>query len=140
MVVATDVAPLAPGVVYVIPPGSHALVTPDRHVALIEVGRFPPNRPSADLLLSSMAVSVGPSAIAVVLSGRGHDGATGATAVHRFGGVVVATDEATSARFEMPSSAIDRDEIVDHVVALSEVAHLLVAVTNERIISSAPAT
>jgi two-component system chemotaxis response regulator CheB len=123
--IARDGDSLDRSTVYVVPPGKHALVTEGPHVALIDSGPFPPYRPSADLLLTTMALTLGPCAIAVILTGRGHDGATGACAVHRFGGTVVATDEATSARFEMPSAAISRDDIVDIVVPLDEVAPLL---------------
>lgn len=122
---ATDGMPLTPGHVLVAPPSHHTLVAPDDCVALIPSGDRPPYRPSADLLLTSMALCLGRRAVAVVLSGYGNDGATGATAVHRFGGTVIASDEATSAVFAMPSAAIRRDEIVDHVVPVLEIAGLL---------------
>jgi two-component system chemotaxis response regulator CheB len=123
--VARDGDRLDRSTVYVVPPGKHALVSAGPQIALIDSGPFPPHRPSADLLLTTMALTLGPGAVAVILTGRGHDGATGACAVHRFGGTVVATDEATSARFEMPSAAINRDDVVDIVVPLDEVAPLL---------------
>jgi two-component system, chemotaxis family, protein-glutamate methylesterase/glutaminase len=101
---AADGDQLTPGRVLVAPAGRHMLVTCDRRIALIVSGAFPPSRPSADLLLTTLATATGPRAIAVVLSGGGHDGATGATAVHRFGGTVVATNEATSTSFAMPAA------------------------------------
>jgi two-component system chemotaxis response regulator CheB len=61
----------------------------------------------------------------VVLSGHGTDGATGATAVHDFGGVVIAADEASSQEFSMPQATIGRDDAVDHVVHVDEIAKLL---------------
>lgn len=123
--VARDGDRLVEGTVYVVPPGKHALVADGPHLALIDSGPFPPHRPSADLLLTTMALTLGRHAIAVILTGRGHDGATGACAIHRFGGLVIATDQATSTRFEMPSAAIARDDVVDMVVPLDEVAPLL---------------
>ena len=116
---------LRPGVVLVAPPGQHVLVRPDATVALIRSGERPPWRPSADLLLTTMAVSFGARAVAVVLSGSGHDGVAGATAVKRLGGLVVAQDEATSEHFGMPGSAIAFDEIVDFVVPVKQVGELL---------------
>ena len=68
-------------------------------------------------------------AIAVVLSGHGIDGATGATAVHHFGGLVIASDEASSTEFSMPGATIGRDTIIDHAVALDDIPALLIAVT-----------
>jgi two-component system chemotaxis response regulator CheB len=120
---------LRPGQVLVAPPGQHTLITSAGTVALIESGDRPPYRPSADLLLTSLALAVGPRAVAVVLSGHGIDGATGATAVHHFGGVVIASDEASSTEFSMPGATIDRDTIIDHVVPLDDITALLVTLT-----------
>lgn len=124
-----DDAALIPGRVVVAPPGRHTLVTGRRTTALISSGERPPYRPSADLLLTSLALSIGSQAIAVVLSGRGVDGATGATAVHRFGGQVIASDAATSTVFAMPEATITRDKAIDHVLAVDDIAKLLVSVT-----------
>jgi two-component system, chemotaxis family, protein-glutamate methylesterase/glutaminase len=117
---ASDGDVLEPGHVLVAPAGRHVLVTPELRIALIESGAYPPSRPSADLLLTTLAIAAGPRAIAIVLSGQGHDGATGATAVHRFGGTVLATNEASSTSFGMPSATIARDEAIDHVVHLDD--------------------
>lgn len=118
---------LEPGVVDVAPSGCHLLVAPDGACTLIPSGAVPPHRPSADLLLTTLAMAAGPRAIAVVLSGHGHDGATGATAVHERGGTVLATDAATSEVFDMPRATIDRDAIIDRVVPLEELADVLAA-------------
>jgi len=122
---ARDGERLTPGRVVVAPPGRHTLIGPDGSLVLIPSGAVPPYRPSADLLLTTLAVAAGPRAIAVVLSGQGNDGATGASAVHRFGGIVIASSEVTSARTSMPLATIRRDDTVDHVVALDEIATLL---------------
>jgi two-component system chemotaxis response regulator CheB len=118
---------LQPGRVVVAPPGRHTLITPGLGIALIESGAFPPSRPSADLLLTTLAVAVGGRAIAAVLSGGGHDGATGASAIHAFGGTVLATDEPSSREFSMPLAAIKRDDAVDAIVPLDDVAARLIA-------------
>ena len=70
----------------------------------------------------------------MVLTGGGNDGATGATVVHVAGGVVLATDEASSADFSMPSAAIGRDTVVDAVVPVQELAaHLVGLVAAPRV-------
>jgi two-component system chemotaxis response regulator CheB len=125
---------LLPGAVLVAPAGRHTLITPALGVALIESGPFPPSRPSADLLLTTLAIAARERVIAVILSGEGHDGATGATAVHRFGGTVVATDEASSASFAMPSATIMRDPAISHVAPLDEVSRLLIQMVNGPIV------
>lgn len=125
VVEAADDRAFAPGEVVVVPPGKHLLATAAGRTCLIDSGQYPPSRPSADLLLVTLATAFGPRAVAVVLSGAGHDGATGATAVHACGGIVLATDERTSQTFSMPSAAISRDEAVDLVLPLGEVAGVL---------------
>jgi two-component system chemotaxis response regulator CheB len=120
---------LIPGQVVVAPSGNHLLVTPALETALIVSGAAPPSRPSADLLLATLAVSAGPRAIAVVLSGGGHDGATGATAIHALGGCVLATDEATSEEFSMPRATIQRAGVIDQILPLEDVAAALSALT-----------
>jgi two-component system, chemotaxis family, protein-glutamate methylesterase/glutaminase len=63
------------------------------------------------------------------LSGGGSDGATGAAAVHDFGGTVIAADKTSSAHFAMPEAAIGRDNAVDHVLPAGEIPGLLVSLT-----------
>lgn len=128
----TDGTLLTPGVVFVAPAGQHTLITRDRRMALVESGDFPPSRPSADLLLTTLAMACGPDAIAVILTGGGNDGATGATVVHSQGGLVLAADEATSEQFGMPSAAIGRPDVVDFVLPLSQIGPALVALVAER--------
>jgi two-component system chemotaxis response regulator CheB len=129
---AQDEGRLRPGVVVVAPPGKHVLVAPGPRIVLIVSGAVPPSRPSADLLLTTLAVQCGPSATAVVLSGHGHDGATGATAVHRFGGTVLASSEASSEAFSMPEATIMRDSAIDHVIAVEAIADLLPSIVAAR--------
>lgn len=126
--------PLRPGQALVAPAGQHLLVTPQRRTALIPVGPFPPSRPSADLLLTTLATAVGTQAIAVVLTGSGHDAATGATAIHHFGGFVLASDEGTSQHFAMPRATITRDDAVDLVLPVRQIPDRLVELTGAPIL------
>ena len=126
---ARDGDQLRPGRVLVAPAGQHTLVTGDESIVLIPSGPVPPYRPSADLLLTTLALAAGPRVIAVVLSGEGHDAATGATAVHRFGGTVVVSSPETSVRTAMPRATMIRDSITDHVVPLDGLAGLLLSLT-----------
>jgi two-component system, chemotaxis family, protein-glutamate methylesterase/glutaminase len=97
---------LIPGTILVAPPAKHMLVTSHARIGLIDTGSLPPARPSADLLLVSLAVTCGPRALAVVLTGRGHDAQAGIRAIHHCGGTVLAQDQATATHFGMPSAAI----------------------------------
>lgn len=118
---------LVPGCVFVAPPGKHTLITKEETIALIPSGSVPPYRPSADLLLTTLAVAAGPRVTAVVLSGEGQDAATGATAVHHFGGTVIVSSLETSTRSAMPRATMLRDDVTDHVVPLDDLAGLLLA-------------
>ena len=120
---------LVPGRVLVAPPGHHTLVTPEARIALIASGTVPPARPSADLLLTTLAMAAGPRAVGVVLTGGGTDAATGATAIHRFGGTVIAASPASSAQPSMPQATIGRDAITTPVGDIDDVAGLLSALT-----------
>ena len=106
---ARDGDPLAPGQVLVIPPAAHMLIGTDAVVRLIDTGNLPPARPSADLLLCTLAVALGPRAVAVVLTGGGSDGSLGAQAMHAFGGHVLVQDEASSQQYGMPGATVDAD-------------------------------
>ena len=132
---AADGMPLVPGRVLVSPPGQHTLIAADATVALIPSGSLPPYRPSADLLLTTLAVTAGPRVIAVVLSGRGNDAATGATAVHRFGGTVIVSTAGTSTHPAMPQATIAADHVVDPVVGLHDIPDLLSALTAAPVIT-----
>ena len=123
---AQDRAELDAGRVHVAPSGCHTLIAPDGRVSLIMSGPYPPARPSADLLLTTLGMAFGRRAIAVVMSGAGHDAATGATVIHKCGGIVLATDAETSAHFSMPAATIARDQIVDAVVPVPDLAPRLI--------------
>ena len=67
-----------------------------------------PHRPSGDVLFESIAAAAGETGVAIVLSGMGSDGASGAAAVRRGGGLAIAQDRESSAIHGMPGAAISR--------------------------------
>jgi two-component system, chemotaxis family, protein-glutamate methylesterase/glutaminase len=112
------------GCVYLAPPDRHMLVNRDHTMSLTQTELVNFVRPSADLLFESMAAAYGERAIAVVLTGTGHDGSMGVTAIKKRGGTVIVQDEASSEFFGMPSSAI-KTGTVDFVLALDEISAAL---------------
>jgi two-component system, chemotaxis family, protein-glutamate methylesterase/glutaminase len=94
-----------PGHVYVAPPDCHMLLVADK-IRLSQGPRHNGHRPAADPLFISAALSGGPYTIAVVLSGTLDDGAAGAAAVERRGGIVAVQDPGESAYDGMPRAAI----------------------------------
>jgi two-component system chemotaxis response regulator CheB len=118
---AEDGMPLEPGVVRVAPPDAHLLVDADETLHLDQSELVHHVRPSADILLLSLAQNHHGPCTAIVLSGTGIDGAAGAAAVKRAGGRVLAQDEATSQYFGMPGAAILAGG-VDEVLPLDAIA------------------
>ena len=114
---------LAPGVVYVAPPGRHFEFDAGGAIALTRGEPVHYLRPSADRLFGSAAHVFG-RVIAIVLTGTGSDGADGARAIRAAGGVVIAQDRESSAFFGMPQAAIDAG-VVDRVMPLTAIAAAL---------------
>jgi two-component system chemotaxis response regulator CheB len=122
---------IEPDHVYLAPPDRHMLVQRKGVLTLTETELVNFVRPSADLLFESVAAAYGMRAIALVLTGTGHDGALGVTAIKQRGGTVVAQDEASSEFFGMPSAAI-KTGAVDLVLPLDDVAPTLVGLLAAR--------
>jgi two-component system chemotaxis response regulator CheB len=119
---ASDGAMLGPGV-WLAPDGAHLRLGPAMRLSLDEATVNGAHRPSLDVLFASLAASLGPEAIGVVLTGMGRDGAEGIRAIGAAGGLTIAQDEASSAVFGMPKAAIEVG--VDEVLALAELAQKL---------------
>ena len=112
--------------IYLAPPNQHMLINRKGTLTLTDTELVNFVRPSADLMFESVAAAYGDRAIAVVLTGSGHDGAMGVTAIKQRGGTVIAQDEASSEFFGMPSAAIATGA-VDFVLPLGEIAPGLMA-------------
>ena len=119
---------LLPGTVYVAPRNYHMLIEDGGVIRLTETEPVHFVRPAADCLFESAALACGADVVAVVLSGTGSDGATGAIAIKREGGTVIAQDQASSAFFGMPQAAIATG-VVDFVLPLKAIAGKLIDLT-----------
>jgi two-component system chemotaxis response regulator CheB len=107
--------------------GRVVMAPPDRHLVVrdgrLHLSSEPERhscRPSADVLFESLATEFGRSAVACLLTGMGHDGASGMLAVRRAGGLTIAQDEATCVVFGMPREAILLNA-VDRVLPIHEI-------------------
>lgn len=113
--------PMRAGVIYAAPPDRHLEF--DAHGSTILGTSAPVHfaRPSVDRLFTSAAAAYGPRTLAILLSGNGSDGATGAVTVRAAGGVVIAQDEESSEYFSMPHEAIGRGAVA-YVLPLDGIA------------------
>jgi two-component system chemotaxis response regulator CheB len=115
---------VAAGTVMIAPPNNHLLVNQDGLLTLTQTELVHFLRPSADLLFESTAAAYRERAIAVILSGSGHDGAMGVKAIKKMGGTVIAQDQESSEFGGMPAAA-QQTGLVDFVLPLNEIARAL---------------
>ena len=74
--------------------------------------------------MMSVARRAGARTVGVIMTGMGRDGAAGARAIRRAGGLVIAQDEATSVVFGMPRAAVESGA-VNVVLPLNGIASTL---------------
>jgi two-component system chemotaxis response regulator CheB len=102
--IAADGAALRQGSVYIGPAGRHLRLAASGR---LEVGTEPPTirRPSADELFASLATHAKQTAVGVLLTGMGEDGAAGLRAMRERGGATITQDSASSVVDGMPAAA-----------------------------------
>jgi len=129
VVVGKSGKPLARGTVTIAPSGVNLLVQDDRLRVLCvppDPGQF--HVPGIDATFASVAQSLGPRAIGVLLTGMGRDGAAGLLTMRERGSLTFGQDEATSTVYGMPAAALALSAI-ERQLPLDQVASaLLVAV------------
>lgn len=123
-----------------IPLAGHAYVAPDGwHMGISSGPRIllsdgPPEngglRPAVDYLFRSVAQTLGPCAVGVLLTGMGRDGAEELKAMKDKGALTIAQDEASSVIHGMPGVAIKLGAAV-HVIPLESIAAMLVSVVRK---------
>lgn len=123
-------------------PGT-ALIAPggDRHMKLVKVNgiyqveikagpRVNGHCPSVDVLFDSVARTVGPNALGIILTGMGGDGAKGLLAMRRAGARTIGQDESTCVVYGMPKVAYDIGA-VQYQDKLSDIARRTYSVLNK---------
>lgn len=105
--VATEGARLRRGEILVAPGEAHIALYRGPDFVRIQLDHSPSSsgcRPSADPMFASVGECFGPTAIGVVLSGMGRDGALGAAKLVAAGAELLAQDAATSVVWGMPGA------------------------------------
>ena len=129
--IAVDGSLAGPGA-WIAPAGAHLKLAATGRLSLDTKTVTGRHRPSCDALLESIAIAAGKTGVAVVLSGMGADGAIGAAAVRRAGGLAIAQDEESSVVFGMPKAAIDLG--VDVVLSPANIAACLLGLRHEPLV------
>jgi hypothetical protein len=115
-----------PGHVLVCPPGKCLEVLPNRTCSLSPLERTTKEKP-LDFFLESLADSVGPRTLAVVLTGMGKDSAGGARKLKNVGGIVLVQSENSAEQPSMPRATIEAGA-ADLVLPLHEIGTVIATV------------
>lgn len=103
---AEDRAIAQPGRVYVAPGDRHLSVETGGQMRLLTSAPIASQRPSANILFSSLARTAGAQTAGVLLTGMGEDGALGLLELRRCGGYTIAEHASTAVVNGMPAAAV----------------------------------
>lgn len=126
---AVDNDTLVPGLALVAPGGRHLIVQRSGRVFRVRVRNGPlvhHQRPAVDVLFHSVAQQAGGSAVGVLLTGMGSDGARGLLAMRRSGAHTIVEAESSCVVFGMPREAIEAGAAVE-VAPLTAIAGRIAA-------------
>jgi two-component system chemotaxis response regulator CheB len=131
---AEDGDSLGTGIALIAPGDFHMLLrkTGGRYYVSVKTGpRVCYQRPSVDVLFSSVAEVAGADAVGVLLTGMGNDGAQGLLKMRREGARTIAQNEATCVVYGMPREAVELGA-AEHVLPLSAIAEAMLASRTRR--------
>jgi two-component system chemotaxis response regulator CheB len=135
---AADGSPLVPGTAHLAPGAHHLVVRATPRGLHTGLNQGPPEnfcRPAVDPLFRSAVTAYDGAVLAVVLTGMGSDGRTGAGQIREAGGTVIAQDQATSVVWGMPG-AIAQAGLADEILALDRIPEAI----NRHLSATATAT
>ncbi|WP_305803906.1 chemotaxis response regulator protein-glutamate methylesterase [Stenotrophomonas sp. YIM B06876] len=131
---ASDGEAVLPGHAYLPPGGRHLRVIRDGARWRCRIDDGPAvnrHKPAVDVLFRSVALSAGPNAIGVILTGMGDDGARGLLEMRQAGAPTLVQDEASSVVWGMPGSAVKLDAAAE-ILPLDIIAARLVALSRQK--------
>ena len=109
---------------YLAPGGFHLLAEKRGVVSLSEDAPVNHVRPSADVMMESLAEAYGPSVVGIILTGMGRDGSDGMAMIKEKGGRTIVQDPATAVIPSMPQAVIQRG-LADKIVPLEQIANTI---------------
>jgi two-component system chemotaxis response regulator CheB len=120
-----------PGHVYLAPDNVHLGLGASGTLVLSEEAPENGLRPAVSYLFRSIAQTFGPSAVGILLTGMGKDGAQDLKLLKERGGITIAQDKESSLIHGMPGEAIRLDAAL-HVLPPEKISALLVQLVNSR--------
>jgi two-component system, chemotaxis family, protein-glutamate methylesterase/glutaminase len=123
--------PLRPGCAVIAPGDFHMVLSQEGGSLHLRTHQGPKEnfcRPSVDVLFHSIARTFGAHALAVVLTGMGHDGLKGCEALHGLGAQIYVQDEASSVVWGMPG-LVAQSGLADKILPLDQIAAQIVRAT-----------
>jgi two-component system chemotaxis response regulator CheB len=113
-----------PATVYFAPDGVQMGITREGRVRLTSDGAEDGFCPSASYLFQSIGEAYGRSALGILLTGMGRDGAAGLKKLRDTGGLTIAQDRESSVIFGMPAEAIQLGA-ADYVLAPAQISEMI---------------
>lgn len=95
-----------PETVYIAPPDYHLSAESNRTLSLSTEEAVNYSRPSIDILMDSVAVSLGGRGCGILLTGANHDGAAGMARIKKLGGLTIIQDPTEALYPQMPQSCL----------------------------------
>jgi two-component system chemotaxis response regulator CheB len=117
--------PVMTGVAYLAPGNYHMEVDRQERIRITQDPPVEHVRPSATVMMRSVADIYGKAVIGVILTGMGKDGAAGMMDIKQKGGTTIVQDEATAVIFSMPRSVIQL-HAADNVLPLGAIADKII--------------
>ena len=122
--IASPGEPPQPGIIYFPPERHHLEISSRGQITLTQGAPVSGHCPSVSVMFKSVAAYYRRSAVGVLLTGMGRDGADGLYAMSQAGSLTIAQDEASCVVFGMPKEAISLGA-AQQVLALSAIAPFL---------------
>lgn len=122
---ATDRAPLTPGVAFIAPDGFQMGIDSGHGIHLVDAPPENGLRPSVSFLFRSLAQVCGMETAAVLLTGMGADGAQELKVLRDLGAVTVVQDQKSALVYGMPGEAV-RLNGAEYILTPAEIADLMI--------------
>jgi two-component system chemotaxis response regulator CheB len=125
-------SPVEAGKILIAPGDFHFKVASNGAGLRVMLDQSPPQnscRPAVDALFASVGEVYGGAAVAVILTGMGHDGLRGAEILKAHGASILAQDEASSVVWGMPGAVVNAG-LADRVLPLDQVVPEILRITN----------